>query len=268
MRRYIISGIVITFVVGLVFYGCPKEEEKPPTPSVTATVDDGGGSITYTWNIIDEADGYRVYVDGVLEKELDVSTTTYTVEGPAQEVEIVSYSGDEESDPVTFDYTPVQSMGTIYERSDTISGHYSAYGWDASNGNGTEYALSNSNDWPLIDFYLDDFTAGQINPSDMYFVSPDYNAFGDPFNNRRAWFATGTGDIAPAVGEENYSTPRTEYAVASQTYFFWLDRNASDTWDTGDYFVKVVVSNVGSDGSVDFTCYFQKTGGLRWLKTK
>jgi len=260
MKKYLI-GIGIILIIGIYFYGCPKGE-VPETPNVhTVKVIQNGGGLRFEWDEVEDADGYRVYADNV--KKYEGTNLYFELTDPAMVVEIVAYNDEGESDPYRVDCKPVESSGTVYERSDPDPNHPSGYGWDASTGNGTAYPIGDEANWPYLDFYIDDFTAGQIT-ADKYFVSPDYGNF----NNRKTWFAVGTGNIAPPIGEEQYATPRPENPIAQQTYFFWLDRNASETWDEGDYFVKVKVTYVGGagDGKVEFKSYFQKIGGLRWLK--
>jgi|Deesub1362B_J571_1020462.scaffolds.fasta_scaffold00008_153 hypothetical protein len=261
MKKYLISTLTITFVVGFLFYGCPKEEEKPPTPSVTATVDDGGGSITYSWNIIDEADGYGVYVDGVLEQELDVNTTTYTVQGPAQEVEIVSYSGDEESDPVTFDYTPVVRQITIYPTSDPSPDHPSGFYFDPSTGEA--FTVSVSQNPEDADFVLNDTQFPELTLCGPRGVDPSYN---DEYNAVSEPTNTDFDGAENALPEGNYYNQ--EPVELNNTMYLWIT-TTDNTWDTGDHFAKIYFPSApNADGGYTVTVGYQKTGGLRWLKTQ
>ncbi len=258
MKKYII-GLGIILGIGIYFYGC-KKGEVPETPNVhTVNVIQNGAGLRFEWDPVENADGYRVYADG--NQVYEGTNTYYELTTPAKKVEIVAYNDEGESDPWEGDYTPVTGTGEIWERS--VSGKPSAYGWDAQ-GNGASYSILDSTNFSMFDFYLDDFTPGSTLPGEMYFVSPNYNMFGSPFNNTETGFAVGTGDVAPAP-DGNYATPRTENPVAAQTYFFWIDHSANG-WTTDDNFVKVKVTSIGNDGKVTFTYYFQKKGGLRWLK--
>ena len=259
MKKYII-GIAVVLLIGIYFYGC--KEELPETPNVhTEKIIQNGAGIRFEWDPVENADGYRVYADG---KEVYEGTNTYyELLTPTMKVEIVAYNKEGESEPWVGDYTPATGTGEIWERS--VQDKPSAYGWDAK-GNGASYSILDTTNYSRFDFYLDDLQAGTTLPGQMYFVSPNYNYFGAPFNNTETGFAVGTGDVAPAP-DGVYDTPRTEDPVAGQTYFLWIDHSANG-WSTDDNFVKLTVTSIGNDGKVTFNYCFQKKGGLRWVKSK
>ncbi|MEN3045448.1 MAG: hypothetical protein ABDH49_00450, partial [Candidatus Hydrothermales bacterium] len=171
---------------------------------------------------------------------------------------------DKESTPRVFDFTPVsRTSQEVWERD--APGH-DGYGWNAD-GEGSSYSLEDAANHSRIDFYLDDFTRGTVNVSNIYLVSPNYNREDprNPFNGTETAFAADTGKMAPAPG--NYYTPTTEDPiVAGRTYFLWIDHSANE-WTSDDNFVKIKIISIGNDGKVVFDYWFQKQGGLRWLKT-
>ncbi|MEO0279307.1 MAG: hypothetical protein ABIM98_06070 [candidate division WOR-3 bacterium] len=252
----ILSGLFIAIIY---FAACNGEEEiATPNARITQILNQGGG-LRFEWDPVDGADGYRVYVDGT--QQYQGTNTYFEWTNPAKIIEIVAYAGDKESNPKSFNFTPVSRTGQeLWERS--ASGN-SAYGWN-SDGIGTSYSILDQNNFSQFDFYLDDLTSGSTDPANIYLVSPNYNAFGNPFNNTETAFAVGTADIAPAPG--NYYTPTTQNPIVQgETYFLWIDHSANG-WSDDDNFVKITINSIGSDGRVTFDYWFQKYGGLRWLK--
>lgn len=265
-----ITAIIMAGLIGYFFIGCPgpPEAETPENFRYTGVTPDGGG-LVLAWDEVADADKYIVYSD---DTPVDtVTTTTATITVPAKVVKVTSVVDGDESDPATLDVAPVERTGQeLWERS--AEGH-SAYGWNTQTGIGDDYSILDATSFSEFDFYLDDLTAGTVNPAEIYFVQPAYNAFGDPFNNvgtgfHRAGVSYDDLDIGPAP-EVNYYEPRSENPiVGGVTYVFWVDHANDDALGPDDFFVKVLVTAVGSDGKVQFEYAFQKIAGLRWVKTK
>ncbi|MEN3043677.1 MAG: hypothetical protein ABDH37_00470 [Candidatus Hydrothermales bacterium] len=252
----LISGL---FLILLVFIGCPEDEELPTPNARIASILEQGEGIRLEWDPVEGADGYRVRVDDELKYE---GTSTYFEwKTPALKIEVYAYAGDKESTPRVFDFTPVsRTSQELWERS--AAGN-SGYGWNAD-GTGSSYSLGDAANHSRIDFYLDDFTAGTVDVSNIYLVSPHHGGF----NDTETGFAVetgGTGNIAPAPG--TYDTPRPQSPIVSGgTYFLWID-HSNNEWTSDDNFVKIKIISIGNDGKVVFDYWFQKQGGLRWLKT-
>lgn len=249
MKRYIISGLILSFFIGIVFYGCPKEEEeKPATPNVhTVQVINDGTGLRFEWDPVSDVDGYRVYVDGI--QVYDGPDTYYEVTQPAMEVEIVAYSGDTESDPRTFDYTPTYTGNvTVYDAQDTSSAHPSYI--EFVNGVATpRNATYKDQAWML--FYMDSVMTNVHNNSS---VDAGYSEISGNWEDA---------ELAPGTG--NYWTGQP--AVEGVAYYIWFDFAPMTSIGEEDYFAKMYISaKSGWEYTVSF--YFQTKAGLRWLKTQ
>ncbi len=248
MKKYIISGIVISFFIGIIFYGCPKEGEKPETPNVhTVQLINNGTGLRFEWDALSDVDGYRVYVDGV--QMYEGTDTYYEVADPAMEVEIVSYSGDEESDPRTFNYMPEYTGNvTVYDAQDPDPAHPSYV--EFVNGVATPRNADYKNQaWML--FYMDSVMTNFHNNSS---VDAGYNEISGNCEEAK---------LAP--GQGNYWTGQP--AVEGVAYYIWFDFAPIGSMGEEDYFAKIYISaKSGYQYTVSF--YFQTTPGLRWLKTQ
>lgn len=249
MKRYIISGIVISFFMGIIFYGCPKEEGKPATPNVhTVQLINNGTGLRFEWDALSDVDGYRVYVDGI--QVYDGTNTYYEVTDPAMEVEIVAYSGDTESDPRTFDYTPVYTGSvTVYDAQDPDPDHPSYV--EFVDGVATpRNATYKDQAWML--FYMDSVMTNVYNNSS---VDAGYSKISG------SWEAA---ELAPGTG--NYWTGQP--AAEGVAYYIWFDLVPMSSMGEEDYFAKMYISEK-SDSKYTVSFYFQTTPrGLRWLKTQ
>jgi hypothetical protein len=252
----------VPFLLGVVVLmsGCgdgPTPPDKAPSLSGEA-VDEGAG-IKVEWTALSDVDGYNIYVNGTKEKE--VTTTSVTIYGAVKTVEVCGYKGDKEGPKGKLDLTPTISTITVYGRSDPDPAHPSGFGFNAK-GEAITYALSDSSNWPHLDFYIED--VGR--PISLW--SP--GSGGGEYNNRESASIEESGtdfdaiDSAASVG--NYSTQRelTENAI----YSLFMDRDGDGKWDkTNSYFGKAKVLDI--DGKkVQLKIAFQKQSGYRMLVTK
>lgn len=263
-------AIILVGCIGFLFIGgeCPPPTPETPENFRYTGVTPAGDGLILAWDAKGEPDKFIIYAD---DTPVDtVTTTTATVTTPAKVLKVTAVVDDEESDPAKLDVAPAERTGQeVWERS---ADGPSAYGWDPATGIGTAYSILDAANFAKFDFYLDDFTPGVVKPAETYFVQPAYNAIGDPFND------VGTGfhrsgltydDLKMAPEPKKYDEPRSELpVVGGVTYVFWVDHGNDDVLGAGDFFVKVRVTSVGTDGKVLFDYAFQKIPALRWLKTK
>ncbi len=267
MRRWLPAAFLAVVAV-LFIASCEVEEtEIFPPGEVNYSVTSDGAALVLTWSTVEEAEGYRVYVDNELIFEDTVTVCTVTTVG--KEIGVTAYKDELESDMTVIDVAPKTSTVTIYERS---SSGYSAMGWN-EDGVAIAYSLRDTANYPNFHLYLDDFTPGEIMPSEIYFVAPSYNAIGDPFNTIETGFKaleTTQMDsvlIADAIGT-GYTTPTTEDPlVVNGVYLVWIDTEPHEQLNDGDHFAKVKILSISDDGAVQLECVYQKVSMLRWLPT-
>ncbi len=247
MRKGLIAGLGI-MVIGAVFAlsGCTPTSPVD-TPSVSWSIGNDQASITFTWDAIQDADGYIVKYNG---KADTIESTSYTIQEPTAEVEIVAYAGDNESDPWTASFAAVETQNLDwYTRADTDPTHPSGLGFNNDGSVVTiSYANGNHND---IDFVADNdnsITAIQAldnsvakNNGVAYNSSYDYNSMNE----------------APATGYTTY-----EPVVENGTFALLKDLDGQQ--NSNDIYAKLLVKGVdGTRWTVDITV--QPIGGLRWL---
>jgi hypothetical protein len=263
MKRLL--GLTLALATLLVLVGC-GDEEALDIPNVTYTVTDDGATLALDWDEIVDADGYYIYADGaVIDSIDDPAVTTYDATVPAQVYGVSAYNADEESATDDVDCTLEETANiTVYGNSDPDPDHPSGIGFTAT-GTCITLALSETTNWPDIDFYFDDDNFAQltiVSPGDHV---PAYN------NEENATAASGTDydalEIAADIG--NYLTQRTmaENAVLS----FWIDPDADGWGDANDYFGKMkIVSITGAAApyTAIINCAYQPIAGLRWVVTQ
>ncbi|HDM90497.1 MAG TPA: hypothetical protein ENG67_04745 [candidate division WOR-3 bacterium] len=265
-KLVIIPGAILAAL--FIFSGCTTEEtEILPPENLQYTVTSDGSGLSLTWDAVADADGYRVYVDDDL--IYDGTSTSYTVANVGKEIGVSAYKGDLESDRVTIDVAPVTSSLTIYERSSTGQ---SAMGWN-SDGVAVSYSLLDTANFANFHLYLDDFTPGQVVPAEIHFVAPSYNSQGVSFNDIETGFklalttSLDSISIADPVGSGYVSPYTQDPLVVNAVYHIWVDTQPYGELNTGDHFAKVKVIAIGTDGSVQLQCVYQKVSMLRWLPT-
>jgi hypothetical protein len=258
-------GITLAVSALLILIGCEGEGDGLEAPNVTYTVIDNGATLFLEWTAVDGADGYYIYADGIL---IDSTTgTSYDATVPAGFYGVSAYAGEDESATDEIDCTPVETANiTVYGNSDPDPDHPSGIGFTAA-GACVPLALSETSNWPDIDFYFDDATFPQLT-----IVSPDAHE-PTPYNDEEnATAASGTDydalEIAAEVGQALYNTQRTlaNNAVLS----FWIDPDANGWGDTNDYFGKMKVVSITGTGPYMTVLNFayQPVAGLRWVVTQ
>ena len=246
MKKYLMIGVGI-ILIGIYFYGCPKGE-VPETPNVhTVKVIQNGGGLRFEWDAVENADGYRVYADGV--KKYEGTNLYYELTDPAMEVEIVAYNDEGESDPWTLDLTPKATLSVkVYDALDPDPNHPSYV--EFVNGVATpRNANYKQQAWML--FYRDSVSTNSHNNPN---VDAGFSAISGSIDDAK---------IAPGVG--NYITR--DKAIEGSAYYIWFDFEPINEMGEEDYFAKMKIkAKSGYEYTVDF--YFQTFKGLRWLKTK
>ncbi len=246
MKKGIITAltVIITGAV-LTLTGCPATTVDTPSVSWSVTQDQGG--ITFTWDAIQDADGYIVKYNG---KADTIETTSYTLTEPAAEVEIVAYAGDEESNPWVGNFAAVETKNLDwYTRADTDPTHPSGIGF---NNDGSVVTIS----YAQGDHNAIDFVADQDNSiTAIQALDADVNK-----QNGVAYSATfdyANMDIAPETG---YTT----YESVVQNGTFALLKDLDGQRNDNDIYAKLIVKGIdGTRWTIDITV--QPIGGLRWL---
>ncbi|UCG43736.1 MAG: hypothetical protein JSU73_03725 [candidate division WOR-3 bacterium] len=235
--------------------GCDEILELDKPGNLTYEATDSGNKLKLDWEAVTDAAGYRVKIDGDTE---ETSDTEYTVDTPAKTIEVTAYNGAVESDPVTVDCEAVVTASIeVYGKSDPSPEHPSAFGF-TNDGTAVPYALSNSANWPMIDYVMDDLVNG------MNFKSP--NGYDPVYNNEdnSAVEAGGTDfDAEVLAPDQGWKTQHS--CVEGAVYYFWIDPNAN-LWDLEDNFAKAKVVSV-VDKKVTLKLAFQTIPGLGWLVT-
>jgi len=232
---------------------------NPPSgaPDVEYEVIEQGAELRLTWSAVQDAEGYKIYVDGV--EEADITGTSYDVAGPARTVGVTAYGNGEETNEWTLDVSPTVTADlTVYGRGDPDPDHPSGFGF-LSDGSAVAYALSDSTNWPLLDFYLEDVGVA------MTLCSPDVRQYNDEFNGSIEATTTDFDalDITAAV-DAGYED-QTELAV-NGVYSIWIDPDHDGWDDENDNFGKIKVLSV-SGHQVNLKLAYQEVKGLRWVMT-
>ncbi len=250
-------GLTLAFAALLVMVGCDGEVTLD-TPDVTYAVSatDEGGTLVLDWIEIADADGYYIFADGVAIDTLDdPATITYSATTPAAAYGVQAYSGVDVSGTDAIDCAPVVTTGLDVWDMSQPAPDPSGFGFAAS-GTASAYSVSDSTNWPLIDYYIEH--------TPQQFWSVHHGGWNTEVN---ATVNSGSTDfdactIADAPG--GYST-QTDVASAA-VYYFWIDPTNNGWDDATDYFGKIVVTAV-SGTQVTMTLAYQPIAGLRWCVT-
>lgn len=251
-----ILGLSIVFAALLVFVGC-EDAVTIATPTVTITVATNGATLSLSWTEVTDADGYYIYMDGVLVETIDEpTTTTYSATTPAQLYEVSAFAGDDESATSQIDCEPVETTSLDVWDTDQAAPDPSGWGFNTS-GTAVSYQVSDPANHPLIDYYIHGGATTQFwSPHDGNFnneVNVTKNSGGTDYDDT---------DIADAPGA--YST-QTD-VVSGAVYYFWIDPTNNGWDDATDYFGKIKVQAI--DGNkVTMTLAYQTIAGLRWCVT-
>jgi hypothetical protein len=250
-------GLTLTCAILLMLVGC-GDDVVLDAPDVTYTVSstDEGGTLELEWVAIADADGYYIYADDALVETIeDPSTVTYDATTPAAEYGVSAYAGEDESAITTIDCAPVVTTGLDVWDITQPAPDPSAFGF-TSTGNAMAYTLSDSANWPYIDFYI------EAGPQEFW--SPHHGGYNDQVNVTENSGSTGWDAQVIANAPGNYST-QTEI-VANAVYFFWIDPTNNGWDDATDYFGKIkVIAISGTQITMDLA--YQPIAGLRWCVT-
>lgn len=246
MKKGLITLLSVVFVGGvLILTGCP--ETTVDTPSVSWSPTDDQGGITFSWDEIQDVDGYIIRYN---ETEDTIETTTYTVTEPTAQVEIVAYAGSEESNPWVGNFAAVETKNIDwYTRADSDPSHPSGLG---INNDGSVVTISYAEgDHNEIDFVAEyDNTITAIQESDEQVNK----------NNGVAYESTydySTMKIAPSTGYENFKE-----IVEGGTFVLLKDPDGEI--NDNDRYAKLKVIGIDQTRwTIDITV--QPIGGLRWL---
>jgi len=232
-------------------------------PTVSYEVRDNGGTLYLFWAAVVNAEGYFIYADS--QQIFSTTTNEYSATVPAGLYEVSAYAGSFESERDSIDCKPVITASiTVYGNSDPSPLHPSGIGF-ISSGSCNTYAISDTANWPYIDYYFKDDTFDPVR-----IVSPNYPV--PPLNNENNT-SSNSGlnifdslSIADAPGAYASTMSLYEYNV----YSLWIDPNDNGWDNTVDHFAKMrVESIVGSSPPyiVNIKLAYQLIPGLRWLAT-
>ncbi len=247
MKKGLILGLtIIAMGAVLTLSGC-NPVSNLDTPSVSWSIGNDQAKITFTWDAIQDADGYIIKYNG---KADTIETTSYTLSEPTNEVEIVAYAGDEESNPWTGNFAAVETQNLDwYTRADSDPSHPSGLGFNNDGSVVTiSYVNGNHND---IDFVADnDNSISAIQVVDQNVAKHNGVAYSSTFDYNSI-------DCAPSTGYTTY-----EPVVENGTFVLLKDLDGQA--NSNDIYAKLLVKGVdGTRWTVDITV--QPIGGLRWL---
>lgn len=258
-----ILGLTLSIVALLILVGC-EGEVTLEAPDLSYAVEDNGATLTITWFEIADADGYYIYADGAVIDTVEVEN--YSATTPAAVYGVTAYAGEDESDVSEIDCTPVETANvTVYGNSDPDPQHPSGIGF-TTNGNCVTLALSDSTNWPDLDYYFNDANPTH-GPIDI--VSPGDHV--PPYNgedNASANSGTDYDGLTIADAPGGYST---QTALAANAVFsLWIDPDADGWDDDNDHFGKMRVESISGSTApytVVITTAYQPVEGLRWVVT-
>jgi len=253
--------IWLAVFAGLILASC-DEGGLAGSPRITLKVEDGGAAVRIRWYSVVGADRYQLWVDGI--KVYEGRDTSYYLATPARKIKAVAIGGTESTTDEVDLSAVTDTVEELYERDGE---GVSAIGF-TGDGKFVLYALSDTAKKENFSLYLDDFRPDTVKPDSIRMVSPDFNAFGEPFNKKKTLFALWGPDSLVAPDTLSYQENYSPVLKADSVYALWLDTDYNG-WDKGhnyDYFVKVkILAPPDSAGKVTFQYWFQRIGGLRWV---
>lgn len=241
----------------LLIVGCAETPTGPDiAPTVSFEAIEQGGTLRLTWTALSDVDGYKIYIDGVL--DTTITQLSYDVSKPCKTIEISGYKGDKEGPKWSYSFAPVITSISVYGRSDTDPNHPSGFGF-TTDGSAVTYALRDSTNWPKVDFYIEDVGT----PISLF--SPHHRNYNTKKNAGAEATITEFDSLHIAAAPGSYST-QTRLSTGG-LYSIWIDPNANG-WDkVNDHFGKLKVIDI-SGTKVDIKVAYQKVSGLRWIVTK
>ena len=259
-----VAGLLLVGSVFLMGGDCGGEQ--PNDIGLQYSVQNNGGTVRLTWDVIDGADYYTIAVDGtIIDSTADNSTVTYDVTetNPGKTILVTAVGTDPLlTGTITFDMV-LSSSVKVWTKNDPSPDHPSWVSFDAS-GNATAVPASGN---ATAAWYMKD------NGSESWFAT-NYTGAGGWNSNLDVGFnveAGNVGDIkvAPAPGGYFQDFPHGSSLGSNQVGTFWLDASADYAIGVGDHFGKFVISNFNAnDGgypSATSNIYYQSEPMLRWV---
>lgn len=232
-------------------------------PSVSYEVLYDGGTLKLFWAAIANADGYYIYADG--NRIYSTTGNQYDATTAAAIYEVSAYAGATESESDTIDCTPIVTTNiTLWGNSDPNPDHPSGLGF-LSDGSAVALPVSDSANWPNLDYYIDDFNYN--NPT---LESPNiayYNNENNTGVNSGLLIFDSLTMAESSSGNYSIHTTLHEFNV----YSLWIDPNFNGWDNTVDHFGKMKVESIAGSSApymVEITVAYQLIPGLRWLVTQ
>ena len=249
--------ILLSSVVFLIFTGCVPPGGELETPDVEATPHNQGAELMLSWDPVPDAEQYVIIYN---DEEDTITETSYVITEPATTVQVIAIAeGFKDSEPWEEDYTAVVSTIEVYPVTDPDPEHPSGFGFNV-HGEASTYPVSDKSTWPDIDYYIaDDGT--------NYILAAPVDHLPEPINNEynasHEEEAISFDDLDIAAGPGVYSTqnPLSTNALFS----LWLTDNTE--YDLSDHYGKLQVQGI-SGTKISLRVAYQKTPGLRWVKTQ
>ena len=253
-----ILGVLLILVVSC------SPTVTPNTPVVTKIVlgsgeAGSGDTLELSWGAVTSAQGYYVYLDG---NKNTTTELTYYVVDPTKSIEVSAYNGSEESDKWTLSTAvAVTPTVTVYADSGSSSND-DAFGFNTSSGTCLALDITNSANYPSIDFVVENDGL-----SDIEFWSPDQYA-PTPYNTKDNSVASSTASSfdnltkAADIGQQLYDTKFAGVSV-NGIYSVWI-QPVSGTFGSDNHFGKVFVNAI-SGTQLTLETGYQLIGGLTWL---
>lgn len=235
-----------------------------PRPSVSYDVRNQGGTLYLYWSSVAGAEGYNIYADN----QLIQSTTQceYSATTPAMTYGVSAYNDSSESSRDLIDCTPVITTSiTIWGNSDPDPGHPSGVGFSSS-GACMTYAVSDSFNWPYIDYYAKDNTFDPVRLTSPNYVSPPINNE----NNQTSNSGLTNFDALDIAEPPSGSYAQTAALYIYDVYSLWMDPNDNGWDNTVDHFGKARVEDLQGTSPpyrVTLRVAYQVIPGLRWVVT-
>jgi len=252
--RYLLP-VLGALLVLIVACETPVTLEKP---KVDWNVKDQGGTLELVWDVVPDADGYKVYYDGSTSADTALTTTKIEITEPKKSIKIEAYNGTEVADS-TVNVAATATVTTLSVNGVSAGITNAAYGFNTTTGiaSAMDAAVSQN-----VDFVMEDRA-----PDPMSFWSPTSY---DPILNAKdnaASLAAGVTDlnalkICNAPGNYNTKTQISQNAV----YCLWIDVTG-DGYSTDDHFGKALVNSINGT-AVTLKVAYQKIAGLRWIYTE
>ncbi len=207
MKKLFLLLLAIPFALVMMGSNCDEPAEEIDAPNAATLVGDATNHldliISWSPSSTSDIDGYRVYFNSATTPLWSGTTTSFTHTNPTLgSYDIVAYTGEDESDPLSFntaDYVFSATGAQIYQF--LVSGQPSGYGWDLSNGTGSSKSFTSANA-AQIDLWYD---------SDETINSP--HAYGSPFENVTGIYTSPTAYEsiinAPSVTGVSYNSTQT-----------------------------------------------------------